>query len=210
MAKRAEGASVKFDGMSFRLNDAERRIITKNAEKAGLSPSLYAKKQALEGKLKIMFSDAKAKEIITSLSRIGNNVNQIAKKINTEQVVDDSVKSQFAKIQGDLDIIMDFIILGKKPKKEKVETTSEQTEVKEASLFSSSPSVSAESDKEMELKEKKYCDYCGAELLLKENKFNQMVWICAKYYEILHNEELRKATPKDEQMKHTAKLKEES
>ena len=108
MAKKTEGTNVKFNGISFRLNEVERRIINKNADKAGLTPSLYAKKQALEGKLKIMFSDKIGQEIIESLVRIENNIKQI------NNVIDNSVESQFSKIQDDLDIIMDFIFLQKK------------------------------------------------------------------------------------------------
>lgn len=196
MTKRAEGASVKFDGLSFRLNEKERRIITKNAEKAGLSPSLYAKKQALEGKLKIMFSDAKAKEIITNLARIGNNVNQIAKKINTEQVADDIIKSQFTQIQSDLDIIMDFFILGKKPPKSpttemKKEMTSEILP-QEIDIFSSSP------------ENKKCCNYCGAELIKTEDAHtHQPLWMCAEYYKIVKNQDLLNTTSTEELKKHT-------
>lgn len=200
MAKRAEGENVKFDGISFRLNEKERRVLVKKAEDAGLTLSKYAKKQALEGKLKIMFSDEKAKEIITSLSRIGNNVNQIARKLNTENFVADDMKSQFTQIQSDLDIIMDFIILGKKPKKEKVKTTSEvmPTEQEQTNLFSSSPS------EETEMKEKKCCDYCGAELLYKENKStHKMVWVCAEYYRIVKNPDLLNATSTEDLQKHT-------
>lgn len=114
MAKRVEGASVKFDGISFRLSEKERRILSKNAEKAGLSPSKYAKTQALEGKLKIMFSDEIGQDIIASLVRIENNI----KKIN-DDTMNNRVESQFTKIQNDLDIVMDYIFLHKKPPKRK-------------------------------------------------------------------------------------------
>lgn len=147
MAKRAEGASVKFDGISFRLNEKERRILAKKAEDLGKTPSKTAKLLALEGKIKVMFKDAKAKEIITSLSRIGNNVNQIAKKLNADNAVDDSVKSQFDKIQSDLDIIMDFIILGKKPPKSP--TTKMKKEKQETTDFSSSSPSSSSEETEM-------------------------------------------------------------
>ncbi|MBR3654894.1 MAG: hypothetical protein IKN62_05640 [Elusimicrobia bacterium] len=118
MAKKTEGTNVKFNGISFRLNEVERRIINKNADKAGLTPSLYAKKQALEGKLKIMFSDKIGQEIIASLVRIEDNIKQINNAINN------SVESQFSKIQNDLDIIMDFIFLQKKPKKKQIKEVS--------------------------------------------------------------------------------------
>ena len=182
MAKRAEGASVKFDGISFRLNEKERRILAKKAEDLGETPSKTAKLLALEGKIKVMFKDKTAKEIITSLSRIGNNINQVAKKLNTDNVVDDGIKSQFTQIQSDLDIIMDFFILGKKPPKSpttemKKETTSE-TLPQEIDIFSSSPSVTTEMEeknqeeqtKETEMKENKVCAVCGQNLKEGQNE----------------------------------------
>lgn len=204
MAKKTEGTNVKFNGISFRLSEAERRIINKNADKAGLTPSLYAKKQALEGKLKIMFSDKIGQEIISSLVRIENNFKEIDNTMNN------SVESQFNKIQDDLDIIMDFIFLQKKPKKEKSsekipqicteifqnETQTENTiEIDEK--LNASVKVANSSKNELAKGTTsnivfKYmppdvldscCDYCGHTLIVKYNKTkNNAIYCCPKGY----------------------------
>lgn len=194
MAKRTEGA-IKFNGISFRLNEKERRILTKKAEELGETPSKTAKLLALEGKIKVMFKDKTAKEIITSLSRIGNNINQVAKKLN-DNVVDDDIKSQFTQIQSDLDIIMDFFILGKKPKKKSEKSAQEETSEilpQEIDIFSSrSP------------ENKKCCNYCGAELIKTEDAHtHQPLWMCAEYYKIVKNQDLLNKTTSTELKKHT-------
>ena len=68
--------------LKFRINETERAQIGTMAEKTGLSLSEYMRRMALNGHIEIRESQADF-ELIRALERIGVNLNQITKKLNT-------------------------------------------------------------------------------------------------------------------------------
>lgn len=104
--------------INFRLTEIEESRLKLNAFRAGLTPSMYAKKMAIEGKVKPQIIEPeKAKEITSQLAKIGSNVNQIAKKVNSG---DTAEKKAIVTIVESLNELWDYILMGKKPKDKKL------------------------------------------------------------------------------------------
>lgn len=103
----------------YRLNAEEAAIIEKKAAEVGLKPNTYAKKIALEGKVKAPLIDLQAARLILpQISKVGANVNQIARSLNmgasvAPEAVED-IKTQLRELMAD---IWAAILDGKKPKK---------------------------------------------------------------------------------------------
>jgi hypothetical protein len=71
---------------SFRLNKSEREKIDASAASIGLSSSEYVRMCALNGRVRVVQDNRKTDpELLRSLLAIGNNLNQIARKINTTE-----------------------------------------------------------------------------------------------------------------------------
>lgn len=70
----------------IRLNEAEHDAIKEKIEKSGVSQQKYLIGAAMEKK--IINTDG-IKEVIPELKRIGNNLNQIARKCNEGRPIDD-------------------------------------------------------------------------------------------------------------------------
>ena len=103
--------------INFRLTEAENTKLQVNAYRAGLTPSMYAKKMAIEGKVKPqIISPDEAKEITSQLGKIGSNLNQVARKLNSNMVVE---RKEFVVISKGINELWDYILEGKKPKKQK-------------------------------------------------------------------------------------------
>ena len=103
--------------INFRLTEIEDKRLKLNAYRAGLTPSMYAKKMAIEGKVKPQLIDPdEAKEITSQLAKIGSNVNQIAKKVNSGDIAE---KKALVTIAESLNELWDYILFGKKPKDKK-------------------------------------------------------------------------------------------
>ncbi len=72
--------------ITLRLSDVEYETITTAAEEAGLNVSSYIRKMLSEGKINIKYQIAadtgEIQKLATEFSRIGNNLNQIAKFFN--------------------------------------------------------------------------------------------------------------------------------
>lgn len=114
--------------INFRLTEIEDKRLKLNAYRAGLTPSMYAKKMAIEGKVKPQLIDPdEAKEITSQLAKIGSNVNQIAKKVNSG---DTAEKKAIVTIVESLNELWDYILNGKKPKDKKLTEKKEKEGVK--------------------------------------------------------------------------------
>jgi len=74
------------DHIQFRVNNQEYKKLKTSGETYGLSVGQYSKKIALNSRLKKpYFSHEDTKNILVEISRQGNNLNQIAKKLNQLQ-----------------------------------------------------------------------------------------------------------------------------
>jgi Ni,Fe-hydrogenase III large subunit len=70
--------------VSFRLNEQEQEQLKKRIDESGLNQQEYIVQAVLKGKITIK-KDEKGqalKNILPELKRIGNNINQIAKRCN--------------------------------------------------------------------------------------------------------------------------------
>jgi hypothetical protein len=99
----------------FRVTPEEAALIEKRAAEASLSPTMYAKKQALYGKVKapVITKDI-GQFILPEISKIGSNVNQIARKLNQGG---HPVISEFTEIQAEFETLWAYVLEGKKPEK---------------------------------------------------------------------------------------------
>ena len=104
----------------FRIKPEEAVIIEQKASKAELSPSLYCKKMSLEGKVKAPLIDLQAARLLLpQISKIGANVNQIARSLNMgATVAPEAVEDIKTQLQGLVADIWAVILDGKKPKQE--------------------------------------------------------------------------------------------
>lgn len=120
--------------INFRVTDEEYAILVHKAEEAGLSPTMYAKKQAVNGKVKapIITKDI-GQLILPEISKIGSNVNQIARKLNQGGT---PLLSEFKEIQAEFETLWAYILEGKKPKKpEKTEKEKLEEATRQAQHF---------------------------------------------------------------------------
>ncbi|MBD7913474.1 plasmid mobilization protein [Clostridium cibarium] len=78
MTERNRGKQI-----NFRLSESEFEQFQKNFQKSKLTQSEYLRKCILE---KDIFVIDDMKELVLELKRLGNNLNQITKKVNTGEV----------------------------------------------------------------------------------------------------------------------------
>ena len=72
----------------YRLSELEDQKLATSANQIGLSTSAYAKKLALRSKLVApKFNHDDAVQLNLALARIGNNLNQLAKRANTDNPI---------------------------------------------------------------------------------------------------------------------------
>lgn len=167
----------------FRVTPDEAAIIEQKAAEAGLSPTMYAKKQALEGKVKapVITKDV-GQLILPEISKIGSNINQIARKLNLGGSV---LPSEFREVQAEFETLWAYVLEGKKPKKlqeeqfEQIKQTKvnekkqEQSQAEFSSSFAPSSIPSAE---------KRICSKCSELLKFKHSdKQGRDYWICPNY-----------------------------
>ena len=112
----------------FRLTAEEATKIELNAATVRLSPSAYAKKQALEGKVKspVITRDI-GESIFSELGKIGSNINQIARKLNMD---DEVLASEFREVKAELDNLWSYVTEGKKIKKSQEKSRQEEVVTK--------------------------------------------------------------------------------
>ena len=90
--------------IKFYVNEKEYEQIKKNVEKSKLKQQEYLIKSALNKKIIVVDG---LKEILLELSREGNNLNQIAKKINEGEQKD--IKEMKNKLNNLWDLIEKFL-----------------------------------------------------------------------------------------------------
>jgi len=72
----------------YRLSELEYQKLATSANQIGLSTSAYAKKLALRSKLvEPKFNHDDAVQLNLALARIGNNLNQLAKRANADNPI---------------------------------------------------------------------------------------------------------------------------
>lgn len=90
--------------ISFRVSDKEYENLREKSERANLSTPQFCKSVALSKKIKQpKIEKTGAIQIAAELRKIGTNVNQIAKHLNTgENVVSDELQGQFERFEKEL------------------------------------------------------------------------------------------------------------
>ena len=147
--------------INFRVTEEEYAILLHKAEEAGLSPTKYAKQQALKGKVKapVITKDI-GKLILPEIAKIGSNVNQIARKLNQGGY---PMLSEFKEIQAEFETLWAYVLEGKKPKDVAQE---QETGMKE----------------EEKQDEAHTCPMCGGVAVRRHSdKHDQDYWICPNY-----------------------------
>ena len=86
--------------VSVRLSDSEKEKLELNASLAGLKASAYIRHIISNAKPPIHRFD---KAMIIQVARIGNNINQIAKHVNIDKVIDGVVLKQIIEVNKKLD-----------------------------------------------------------------------------------------------------------
>ena len=76
----------KKNCIMLRLSDPEYELVTNYAKESGYPIAVYARKQVLEGKIEIqcpiIVDIEELRKLTTEFGRVGNNLNQIAKRMN--------------------------------------------------------------------------------------------------------------------------------
>jgi hypothetical protein len=81
-------------GVNFYINAEEEKILNEKIKKANMSKSEYLRKQSLEKEIVVVDG---LNEVALQLKKIGNNLNQIARAINSGMVGDP--RGDFEKIE---------------------------------------------------------------------------------------------------------------
>ena len=71
------------DNFTVRLSVAERELVEHHARLLNLTPSDYARACLVQGTVKIVREEGHDPEKVRALLSIGNNLNQIARRMNT-------------------------------------------------------------------------------------------------------------------------------
>ena len=80
---KTEQSKLKTAWLGIRLSIAEREAIDNAAAKVALKPSEYVRRCALNGTVRVIHDKRKADPaLMLNLLAIGNNLNQIARKLN--------------------------------------------------------------------------------------------------------------------------------
>lgn len=150
----------------FRITPEEAAIIEQKAAAVNLSPTMYAKKMAVQGKVKPqVISKDLGQAMLPHISHMGSNLNQLAKRANGGGTV---AASELAEVKAEFEQLWDLVLYGKKPKKRK----SEEQKLEEAT-----------GQTRLEVEERpETCPVCGGVAIRKySNKHNQNYWICPNY-----------------------------
>lgn len=93
----------RYYKISIRLNDDEKEKLELNASLAGLKISAYIRHVISNTKPPTHKFD---KTMIIQVAKIGNNINQIAKHVNIDKVIDCVVLKQIIDVNKKLDDLM--------------------------------------------------------------------------------------------------------
>lgn len=86
----AESGRLRQRQLTLRLFDEEYELLDMKAKSAGISKSDYLRNMILFGtsQKQTTFSDEAADRLILEISRIGTNINQIARYVNMQKSID--------------------------------------------------------------------------------------------------------------------------
>jgi hypothetical protein len=79
---RKEQIEARSERLNLRLTLGERATLEAKAAAAGVPPTDYARRLALDGQLTIVQAKAADPQLVLALNRVGVNLNQIARAIN--------------------------------------------------------------------------------------------------------------------------------
>ena len=153
--------------INFMVTDEELAVLEMNAGRAGLKIPTFCKNAALAVKVRPqVISKELGQAMLPHISHMGSNLNQIAKKANTEGITLE-MAAQLEDIQNQLNALWDLVLYGKKPKthkseEEKLEEVTGQTVLQE--------------------RKPETCPVCGGVAVCKHSdKQNKDYWICPNY-----------------------------
>ena len=89
--------------VSVRLSDSEKEKLELNASLAGLKVSAYIRHIMSNARPPIHKFD---QSLVVQVAKIGNNINQIAKHVNIDKVIDGVVLKQIIDVNKKLDDLM--------------------------------------------------------------------------------------------------------
>lgn len=143
----------------FRITPEEAAIIEQKAAAVNLSPTMYAKKMAVQGKVKPqVISKDLGQAMLPHISHMGSNINQLAKRANGGGTV---AAAELAEVKAEFEALWDLVLYGKKPHR--------------------SAPMSADGSSEQKAPR---CEICGAELKAGERKAdNSPIWYCPNWKE---------------------------
>lgn len=95
-------AEARGSRVAFRLTLSELSAIQAEAAKAGLSPSDYCRRVILRHRVKPAITDVDA-AALADLNRVGVNLNQIAKKLNTTGRAPSDIAATLAEVRAIID-----------------------------------------------------------------------------------------------------------
>ncbi len=163
----------------YRLNTEEAAIIEKKASEAGLKPNTYAKRIALEGKVKAPLLDQEAAKILLpQISKVGANVNQIARSLNMgAEVAPEAVEDIKTQLQELMEGIWAAILDGKKPKKKEEAAAPDPDEPKQENN-----DIQCNEEEHSDTQEEVHiCKNCGAPCKKEySNKHERYYWQCTE------------------------------
>lgn len=151
----------------FRITSEEAAKIEAAAEAANLTPTMYAKKIVVNGKIKPqVISKELGQAMLPHISHMGSNLNQLAKKANEGGTV---AAAELAEVKSEFDKLWDLVLYGKKPKREDV-------------IVQTVTAAETTGMKEEKQDEAHTCPMCGGVAVRRHSdKHDQDYWICPNY-----------------------------
>jgi len=95
--------------LTARVSEEEAQKIKENAIKAGITVSEFLRRSALNIKIKQKQCD-ELKYLTYEINRIGNNLNQISRKINTSREIDIEALERLKNIEYALYLLLDNVV----------------------------------------------------------------------------------------------------
>lgn len=93
--------NTRTNAVIVRLTDKEKKQLQRQAENAGLKMEPFIRKLIMEADIQPRPPD-NVVQLIREINFIGNNINQIAKKVNTENNVSQSQLEEILHLLGEI------------------------------------------------------------------------------------------------------------
>jgi uncharacterized membrane-anchored protein len=90
--------------LNIRLNEEEVKVMQKNIKKSKLSQSEYIRKSILQKNIIVI---DEIKELMVELKRVGNNLNQITRMMNSGEIKD---SKELTEVKNNLENIWNKVI----------------------------------------------------------------------------------------------------